>query len=390
MAKWNNIAGPRKSKGAVELLKALSAQTQTHKEITGVHGGGSNSMCYWSPFGGTVNQVAADEMTALGEKYSWTLANENLEALEKDATAAIERAKAACPVKDSRITQEEHAARIQRMAKQNAERDAAIAAHNVTIDQIMAKKPAWAHALIVACLDEDKSDMMSDYFAHHTTRHVAIGWRSGTKEDFRQLRRAAATFAETAHLGPDCDVFTVRAVYLKDSDDGYKKAGDYTVGDLDREQFSTLSAAEQAIATAPDLDPERGYKVRQESIEHRDNYSMGSGNYLKAGSTNSSGWRVRSRSLPLSSHDNIEDALPAESQPEQQAADAAPSLQGVSGTITFNDDKGGIEIRFPGKPETAILDRLKANGWRWSRFSSCWYAKRSESAETFAKGLLNL
>lgn len=42
-------------------------------------------------------------------------------------------------------------------------------------------------------------------------------------------------------------------------------------------------------------------------------------------------------------------------------------------TCKLNPSKGGIELYFPGKPSPTVLDDLKANGWRWSRFNSCWY-----------------
>jgi len=56
-------------------------------------------------------------------------------------------------------------------------------------------------------------------------------------------------------------------------------------------------------------------------------------------------------------------------------------------TITENDDKDGLELRFPAKPAPEVLDRLKAAGWRWSRFSSCWYKHRSDEARVFAQSI---
>ncbi|MEN6533368.1 MAG: hypothetical protein ABFD89_06875 [Bryobacteraceae bacterium] len=47
--------------------------------------------------------------------------------------------------------------------------------------------------------------------------------------------------------------------------------------------------------------------------------------------------------------------------------------------VTENKAKGGIEIRFPAKPAATVLDQLKANGWRWTRFGGCWY-KRADAA----------
>src|ERR1700690_4105728 len=86
--------------------------------------------------------------------------------------------------------------------EQKALADAACAA-------IESKRPAGAVALIVAELEGDDSDMMSDYHGSHTVRRVAIGWRTGSREDFRQLRRAAATFPETTHLGPGCGLYRI-------------------------------------------------------------------------------------------------------------------------------------------------------------------------------------
>lgn len=42
-------------------------------------------------------------------------------------------------------------------------------------------------------------------------------------------------------------------------------------------------------------------------------------------------------------------------------------------TCKLNPSKSGIELYFNSKPQTSVLDDLKANGWRWSRFNSCWY-----------------
>lgn len=39
----------------------------------------------------------------------------------------------------------------------------------------------------------------------------------------------------------------------------------------------------------------------------------------------------------------------------------------------LNTAKNGIELHFDPKPSKSVLDDLKANGWRWSRFNSCWY-----------------
>lgn len=53
-------------------------------------------------------------------------------------------------------------------------------------------------------------------------------------------------------------------------------------------------------------------------------------------------------------------------------------------TWNLNAERGGVELRFTEKPSAAILDNLKAHGWRWSRFSVCWYTRDTPDARTYA------
>lgn len=59
-------------------------------------------------------------------------------------------------------------------------------------------------------------------------------------------------------------------------------------------------------------------------------------------------------------------------QPKGKIEGAAPSGNKIA-TCKINQEKKGIELYFNSKPASAVLDDLKANGWRWSRFNSCWY-----------------
>lgn len=67
----------------------------------------------------------------------------------------------------------------------------------------------------------------------------------------------------------------------------------------------------------------------------------------------------------------------------------AMNLQPGTVTITENEEKDGIEIRFPAKPAPTVLDSLKSHGFRWSRFAGCWYHKRTEEIRSFANSLAN-
>lgn len=47
-------------------------------------------------------------------------------------------------------------------------------------------------------------------------------------------------------------------------------------------------------------------------------------------------------------------------------------------SVTLNDEKNGIEVRFDEKPDASVLEMLKENGFRWSRRQNMWFAKQSE------------
>jgi hypothetical protein len=68
---------------------------------------------------------------------------------------------------------------------------------------------------------------------------------------------------------------------------------------------------------------------------------------------------------------------------------AEPPATGSGATIRRNLDKDGLEIRFPSRPEPEVLERLKAAGFRWSRFAGVWYKRYSEGLELRAQALIN-
>lgn len=61
--------------------------------------------------------------------------------------------------------------------------------------------------------------------------------------------------------------------------------------------------------------------------------------------------------------------------------------EGLAVEVTENKAKNGIEIRFASKPEQEVIDNLKANGWRWTRFGGCWYNRATDENKAFAENL---
>lgn len=280
--KWQNIsAGPRQVKDLQKAMGALQWEGKNHDEITGVVGGEERR----STFAGMCEPPRA-EVTALDEairaRYDHQITRENVRAIIADYEAALPEARKSRPVVDSRRSADEAADLAAKMAAQTAEREAREAAQNAILEQVMAKAPPGAKALIYAEYHEDTSDLMTDYHGSRTTRTVAIGFRTGSREDFRQLRAAAAAFPETAHMASD----------------------------------ETLAEWEQA-------NRERVYR----RLEHRENYSMGGGNFLSDhnSSDSGSGWVVKSRDFPCQWVSLTEDAIPA-----------APS-----GKVTYRDKPAG-------------------------------------------------
>ena len=205
--------------------------------------------------------------------------------------------------------------------------------------------PAWAKAALVAELHEDDSDSMSDYHNHKTKRRVIIGWSRHERDLFPEMRKAAASFPETAHL-----------------------------------------------ADAP------------ESAEHREKYSMGAGFYLKTGWRDSSGWCVKKCRVKWLAGDAWEfsDAAkgiaPAPADAPTGGNDSAPAAHdgGAMAIERHTHTKKGFDMwicpladRVEREAFDAMLSEAKALGGWYSRAwggTPAGFAFRSEEkARAFAK-----
>lgn len=130
---------------------------------------------------------------------------------------------------------------------------------------------------------------------------------------------------------------------------------------------------------------------------YTENYSMGHGNYLESevfgtekhdaydGRTEVNVWyEIRMNSYAKS-------MLAYKDYPGTQPLSPAPVQIGEkvdSVTIRRNEERNGIEVVFPAKPEVSVLEALKALGFRWSRPQGLWYARYSEELLKQVKNLL--
>lgn len=313
--KWVNVdAGPRMVKQVNEAISSLRWESNTFIEVYGVVGGQESRSVMTEVFG-TGRQEVLAKGQEIGEKYDWKVTKANYKEILADFAAAVEEAKASREVRDERRTQEEESELREQQAENSKAYQERSDRETALREQVREKAPSGAHAVIMAELNEDTSDIMTDYFANKTVRAVAIGFRFSKREDFKALRRAAGEFPETKHLGPDAD----------------------------------------------------------KDIEHRDNYSMGKGNYLSdhGWDGSGSGWVVKSYDIGGDWWHVDEDAIP------EQAALSTPAGSGEGYEVRPSSlgRDGVVEIHFTDKPDEDVRASLKAAGFRWARGNRCWYGR---------------
>lgn len=186
--------------------------------------------------------------------------------------------------------------------------------------------PSWAKAVIVANKEQNDSDPMSDYYSSKTIEWRLLGFSKHTKDLFSEMRKFALTLEETKHLDSD-------------------------------------------------------------SCERREKYSMGNGYYLA--DHRMSGWQVCKYNLNYFNWDlfyiNLADGVAMPPKAVSEPVKSGSVSESVE--VRFNQEKNGIEIIFPSKPEPSVIESLKANGFRWSSFSKLWWAKQSPKTLAFANQL---
>ncbi len=335
---WANIdAGPRMCKAVTAAIRKIIWEGKTSVELTGVVGQ-PESYNEWATTDmfGAPRLEASVALDAIGERYGWQVTAANYKQLVADCEAAAADLVTSRPVRDNRRTPEQEAERLAFVEERELAHRAATETKTAIRDALMAQKPAGAKAVIVAELREDDSDPMTDYCNNVTARRVAIGWRFSSREDFRALRAAAASFPETAHLG------SVEALGAWAQEHGVDGAG--------------------------------------LELEHRDNYSMGAGNYLSdhGWDGSGSGWVVKSYPVDGNWWSVEEIHLPP-SSPDAPAPVAAGGVTVRSSSIGRD---GVVEVVFAAKPSEEVRSGLKSHGFRWAKTSGCWYGRDVAYAES--------
>lgn len=340
MGKWQNTsAGKIQCKRFNDAWGKLKWENNTYVELSGVIGQSERrSVCSVLCGPNTREDVTAAQ-ERIGERFAWTVTAQNVNEIIKalaDELVTIEQNR---PVHDERTTPDAEATRRAEFARIAAEQKAkgdqtaaAFIAHYGNGEKVTVQPGQIA---VVAQVCFDNSDTMRDYFERHASLSQSF----------------------------------VLAVVPKQAE---------------TEKLARRGADVSLLLSGVEFD------------WHTEKYSMGHGNYLESkegfdlpidlqgirGGVQRGHWEITfqhafSDALTL-------DTIAGYGQ-DQTAARGSVQVEGV--TISENDEKDGIEIRFASKPAAEVLDLLKAHGWRWSRFSSCWYTRRSEAARKFAETL---
>jgi len=268
--------------------------------------------------------------------------------------------------------------------------------------------PAWAKAVIYAERVTDQSDSQSDYHGSKTEETIVIGFSKHTRDLFPEMRKACIGVPEVEHLATD--KFKMRVVV---GEDFYSNGAHYYKGSFSRwhreEETDQHFDSEEAAQAYADAHPIEGtvcidgkeipfhWKITRIETEHREKYSMGAGFYLKDGFRESTGWGVHKRSIGEVGTDSRMNGIPELSRWEVDTAPAGapakatptrrkaptPQMQELPAAATSSSSTtlrpgtkpGFTEVIFDAKPAQAIIDELKAAGFRWSRFNKCWYGK---------------
>lgn len=333
-SKWTSTAGPIQTNRVSQALKDLSWRGKARIELSGIVGGEERrstltSLC------GPISAECAASIETLGDEFAWAITKDNHKAIIARAVELTEAL--VLPIDDARRTSED-VAKTEQICKEaetkRADNLTAFLSHFASPEPVAVPDGMM---VVTIGLKYDNSDMMTDYF----DRHAGVG------------------------------VCMIAAVVKK--------------------QAETERLARSVVA--------RYAELRDLDFSwHTEKWSMGHGNYLDGpyidlpedlhglarhygqpgGPVTSARWQIQfNRYLGDDFHTfrNYPGTV-TESTPVPAAASDV--------TVTENEEKNGVEIRFPAKPDVSILSALKTHGWRWSRFAKCWYHRRTDEALAFA------
>ncbi len=396
--KWTlDGLGPRQAKSVSDALSKFGWAAKTIREVTD-HG----SFDMTPMVLGTWSELAVQLMAEIKEKYSCTITKENYMQVEAELLAATAKLKANPPIVDRRSTQEER-----------DERDAA----RIERERIEAEKAAHLATL-----------QTHEYSLAETSKlikHCLTTFYPATKFSVRCETYAGGCSIDASWIDGPTDIGNILTHFEHQGFDGmtdstvyydrpewnghrFKFSGSHIRGQRSHSAAHLLAACERYVIEtskpSPEVIEDGSYCYLKRDNEpcgysfftsQPDEYPEGlictdsMGHHTACDIVNAiAGHTGEAPTMPIDRDTIFAIVLGVyKLQPGDVIDPADGSLVARGVTVSRNEEKDGIEIRFAAKPERATLDSLKARGWRWSRFSSCWWHKHSPEALAFAERL---
>lgn len=444
MNKWTTDSNKPPGRNQVNKFntawQAMCAEHNNYVELSGVIGKDEHSFSYYSPFGGGNRPEVTTAQESIGEKYGWAISKANAAEVTAAILEALPALRESRPVKDERRTPEqddEQNAKYAQATQEREQKEADKASQvSAKVAELRGQYP-WAqaprhglseHARVAVNMRADLSaafpgirfEVKSEYSRitvrwdfGPTGKHVdaitgkyqnshfdgmtdstsydhsiegealsvivgRIGYvstsRNFSPETFEQVGRMLCEIQHCPFEGMyqrnlcgDGDTFDLRdhvhqVLAVTSFAPGAKIVGAYRPGDARSEWHAAMFAkygtgwASSDKRSAMEADDRAKLEAYEAADNAPDAYNHWSALRLEA--------------------------------PERVNFAPAESVKVGGATMTENHEKGGIEIRFPGKPAGNVLDQLKAHGWRWSRFGGCWYKCADDATRAWAKTFL--
>lgn len=283
---WNNEAGPRQSKQAVEAIQHILSRGKFHIELTGVEGIDEDSREVWA-FGSETCDDALQRYNMVGEQFGWTITRKNYKQVIEAATEAA--ANIVLPIVDDRRSHDQERERIEANKRYEQERNEKAAKLRNEVEAIAAELrkqypnakpegklsgPARAAANLKAELQREfpgvKFSVTSDRFSMGNA--VRIGWTDGpTCEQVRNISGKYQYYAglsqddcqqyDSSAYGKAVEQVLGRAKYVSESRDISPELRQAVIALLSVELFGTTKPAETM------LDDHSGHTLKERASQ---------------------------------------------------------------------------------------------------------------------------
>lgn len=225
--------------------------------------------------------------------------------------------------------------------------------------------PSWAVAAIVAKLEKDTSDSNSDYHGSETTDYRVLSFSRSKKNDFKEMRKAASEYGQTAFLdNSNCenreDYSMGHGYYLANSRySGWQVSKSVHLGSSDfllaLGKYGLTKGIEPVKTVETTLNPEPISDPQPESLVEVEAIAEVNALYEP--------FRIPLNPEPISeSVEAVEAVTASTDEPVKPFNPEHVYIDGV--LIDRNEEKNCIEIKFSENPSSPICAKLIGFGFR--------------------------